>query len=102
MSKINDARYRNPLEAPYGQEGALHEKLAVEHFSDSFQDKDSADDGAEIFIIRQCKSRSEQYYAIEVALARLLRAREEDHIIEVEQKFRQEVDALESLRRTNF
>jgi hypothetical protein len=55
---------------------------------------DPADDGMEVFIIRETKCRSDWYYRIEVDLTRILHYREIEHIAEVERKFIQEVEAL--------
>jgi hypothetical protein len=63
---------------------------------------DPADDGMEVFIIRETKQRSRDYYTIEVAIATWLRAREDEHILEVERKFIQEVEALEHIRRSDI
>lgn len=64
--------------------------------------KDPADNGIEIFIIRETKCRSDRYYRIEVGLARFLRYRETEHILEVERKFIREVEALEHIRRSDI
>lgn len=86
------------LDSPNGSE----QKLAVEFYGRTIQPRDPADDGMEVFIIRETKCRSDWYYKIELNLARHLRYREDEHILEVERKFIQEVEAREHIRRSDI
>lgn len=63
--------------------------------------KDPTEDGVEVFVIRETKQRSKRWYDIELAIAYWTRAREIEHILEVERKFIMEVEALEHIRRTD-
>jgi hypothetical protein len=106
MSEIKNSKYwpsaaagkHSPLDAPYG----LEQKLAIDFYSRVQWPIDTAADGMEVTIIRTAKCRSDWYYQIEVNLARYLHYREVEHILEVERKFIQEVEAHESIRRIHF
>ena len=91
----------NPLNSPYGAELTLQNNLSAAALS-SIPERDAADDGMEVFIIRETKCHSDWYYRIEVDLARVLHYRETEHILEVERKFIQEVEALEHIRRSDI
>ena len=89
-------KWLNPLNSPYGDELVLQNKLsdAPRTFLIGEPKFDSADDGMEVFIIRETKQRSALYYNFVLAGARLSRTIEAEHILEVERKFIQEVEAL--------
>jgi hypothetical protein len=97
-------KWLNPLNSPYGDELVLQNRLSDVFGTFLLGEPrfDSADDGMEVFIIRETKKRSDRYYKIECDLARVLNYRETEHILEVERKFIQEVEALEHIRRSDI
>ena len=101
---MSKPKWLNPLNSPYGDELVLQNKLsdAPSTFLIGEPKFDSADDGIEVFVIRETKCRSDWYYKIECDLARILQYRETEHILEVERKFIQEVEAREHIRRSDI
>ena len=97
-------KWLNPLNSPYGDELVLQNRLS--NVSGTFllgePRFDSADDGMEVFIIRETKQRTQAWYNVEIGVDVAIREREAEHILEVERKFIQEVEALEFIRRSNF
>lgn len=97
-------KWLNPLNSPYGDELVLQNKLsdALRTFLIGEPKFDSADDGMEVFIIRETKQRTDEWYQAAITVARALRKQEAQHILEVERKFIREVEALEHIRRSDI
>lgn len=56
--------------------------------------KDPADDGMEVFIIREVSLRSEGWYQLQILQAKLRRDMEDEDILEAERKFVRDVEAI--------